>query len=1209
MSTRKSIIVLVILLLGLNIAYSQVDPELENLRTVIPPSPNVSSLGKFGEWPVSLYTGLPNIAIPIYTVKGRSLSVPISIDYHSSGIRVGEIASWVGLGWALNAGGCISRSVRGLPDEQGGFFGIGSNYPDPNNLCGTPINDNIFEELVASSATGQEDTQQDAYTLNVLGRSYRIVFNSDTVATTLPASNIKITGTFMQNVENVPSASSWTVVLEDGTKLLFGGAGTDSTGYVEMTNNSRFNGAIFPSTWYLQSMTSPTGETITFTYSVSNITQDTHFTQSDYVEYWSSTAALGTGTPIAFTNALAISTVPEIQTVSQLSLKTIESDLTRVYFIPSTTARIDLAGGVALAQIQVLSKSNNTYVENWLFNQIYTRCAGGNEYYQAGDVSDSTYWHYRLKLMSLKKEAIDNSAAETWSFAYNPTLLPSRRSYAQDYWGFFNGATSNTSLLPTVPFNPTACTLTSQASNQHYPFANEGFMLGLFQNLSPSPTAMQAETLTQITYPTGGSTVFNFEPNSLPSSQEVFVDTPVSLSILDNVNNPYVGSQSLTFTITKPEYVYYNYSATVSADVLTDLKTAEVTMAINNSSGDVVSVTCNAANSGAGGGISGGAASWVNLYLPGTYTLTLTTNAGSDEFTETGYDLTAGVSLSFQASHGVQPINKMVGGLRLNNLQEYDGVNPNPINSKYYVYDSAFIINPVDTVNDYVTSQLKVLQPTSTGDQYIYQLVTRNCSTKYSIGGIQGGTVGYAKVITYDGLNGANGYTVSSFTCDPLTQASLGASLAFPYPPDDQREWRNGLLINENTFTANGQLVRTVSNSYGFNQIFQYHNFNVGYQEINAGSLPNPCNSTAVGFCGTQPGCYPITNEEVEHLSSTQVAYDSYNGNPLVTSTSYYYDDALNMQPTHTVSQDSKGNTILTYSQTPLELSTINSSIPLTAAATAALDTMIARNMVGQPVESERYVGGVLNYKALTNYQLQPTGLVLPANMMVQNSTYPMETRVNFLEYDNYGNLLEQAKTNDLNHNYIYDYSANYPIAEIVNGDSTSIAYTSFESNGTGGWTLGGGSVDGTKGITGSSSYVASAPITRSGLNSAKTYVLSYWTTAASPFSVAGTISGYPVKGKSITLGSYTWTYYEYEITGVSTASVSGSSNIDELRLYPVKAQMTTYTYLPLVGMSSKCDVDNRVTYYYYDGLQRLQYIKDQDGNIIKTYQYHYKGQ
>jgi hypothetical protein len=104
---------------------------------------------------------------------------------------------------------------------------------------------------------------------------------------------------------------------------------------------------------------------------------------------------------------------------------------------------------------------------------------------------------------------------------------------------------------------------------------------------------------------------------------------------------------------------------------------------------------------------------------------------------------------------------------------------------------------------------------------------------------------------------------------------------------------------------------------------------------------------------------------------------------------------------------------------------------------------------------------------------------------------------------------------------------------------------------------------------------------------------------------ITGTQSGYPVKGK--TIGG--WTYYEHKITGQSSVTISGTGYIDELRLYPATAQMTTYTYLPSVGLSSQCDADNRVTYYQYDGFNRLKVLLDQDHNIIKTYQYHFLGE
>ncbi|HEY4108732.1 hypothetical protein, partial [Puia sp.] len=87
------------------------------------------------------------------------------------------------------------------------------------------------------------------------------------------------------------------------------------------------------------------------------------------------------------------------------------------------------------------------------------------------------------------------------------------------------------------------------------------------------------------------------------------------------------------------------------------------------------------------------------------------------------------------------------------------------------------------------------------------------------------------------------------------------------------------------------------------------------------------------------------------------------------------------------------------------------------------------------------------------------------------------------------------------------------------------------------------------------------------------------------------------------------WTYWEHKVTGVSSVVVSGGGNIDELRLYPSTAQMTTYTYQPLVGVTSQCDVASRLSNYGYDGFGRLSYVKDQDGNVVKRYCYNANGQ
>ena len=79
-----------------------------------PLSPEVASLGKYIDLPVSMYTGTANINIPIYNIKSGGIELPIYLSYHSSGIRVSEIASQVGLGWNLNMGGIVSRVPKGF---------------------------------------------------------------------------------------------------------------------------------------------------------------------------------------------------------------------------------------------------------------------------------------------------------------------------------------------------------------------------------------------------------------------------------------------------------------------------------------------------------------------------------------------------------------------------------------------------------------------------------------------------------------------------------------------------------------------------------------------------------------------------------------------------------------------------------------------------------------------------------------------------------------------------------------------------------------------------------------------------------------------------------------------------------------------------------------------------------------------------------------
>jgi len=60
--------------------------------------------------------------------------------------------------------------------------------------------------------------------------------------------------------------------------------------------------------------------------------------------------------------------------------------------------------------------------------------------------------------------------------------------------------------------------------------------------------------------------------------------------------------------------------------------------------------------------------------------------------------------------------------------------------------------------------------------------------------------------------------------------------------------------------------------------------------------------------------------------------------------------------------------------------------------------------------------------------------------------------KISFNQYDSYDNVLEQQKAGDMKQSYIWDYKSSLPIAEATNASVTDIAATSFESDGTGGF-------------------------------------------------------------------------------------------------------------------------------------------------------------
>jgi hypothetical protein len=63
---------------------------------------------------------------------------------------------------------------------------------------------------------------------------------------------------------------------------------------------------------------------------------------------------------------------------------------------------------------------------------------------------------------------------------------------------------------------------------------------------------------------------------------------------------------------------------------------------------------------------------------------------------------------------------------------------------------------------------------------------------------------------------------------------------------------------------------------------------------------------------------------------------------------------------------------------------------------------------------------------------------------------------------------------------------------------------------------------------------------------------------------------------------------------------------LNVLRSAMPNAMVTTYTYNPLIGITSMTDPKGYTIYYEYDDLNRLVRVKDEDGNIMSENKYHY---
>jgi len=118
---RKYVFVIALIFIFIDIINGQNPNNNTNKGAIIidlPRTPESQSFEKYGKIPVNESTGTVALTFPLMTLKGKKMEVPITLSYHTSGIKVSQEATWVGLGFDIIAGGRISVETKGNVDEN-----------------------------------------------------------------------------------------------------------------------------------------------------------------------------------------------------------------------------------------------------------------------------------------------------------------------------------------------------------------------------------------------------------------------------------------------------------------------------------------------------------------------------------------------------------------------------------------------------------------------------------------------------------------------------------------------------------------------------------------------------------------------------------------------------------------------------------------------------------------------------------------------------------------------------------------------------------------------------------------------------------------------------------------------------------------------------------------------------------------------------------
>ncbi|NVM62174.1 hypothetical protein FHW88_000450 [Mucilaginibacter sp. SG538B] len=1125
---------------------------------VLPPAPNAGQLGRFGGVGPSLFTGAAQQQIALFTIQTRDLKVPISLSYHSSGVKVDELASRTGLGWVLNFGGVINRTVYDVPDEFGTFKSPPTSF---NNRVPTLYN--YLKTAVQSDYTGQ-DTQPDVFNFNFNGISGKFILDSIKHPILIDESNLKIEPAF--------SGTTWNFKITDGngTQYFFGGSqATENTKTYTAggTTCGKTYGSPIPTAWYLNKIKSAKGDSIVFKYTPIN-----YFYSSAVSESLTRTPNTGAGASCPGTQTTCETLSNDI--VCGLSLSTQGVALAEVDFDQGKVtidniSRADVNGDVLISNINVYKSASTTVLKQFSLAYIYSN--SGTNYVSNRYIGGSE--KVRPFLQSVVEKDAGSVAAQKYLFSYDDINgLPPRLSFAQDHYGYFNGK-NNTIFVPP---------------------ADDPYIQGMFPafmgDRSPDSAYAKKGLLTKIVYPTGGSDSLVYEPHkglvtvAIPPPNKNVSQTVTGAGIRSAVT----ASTTSSVILKKAGGVFTLYCEGLGGsgtyDTLHQFAEAEVDDAATGSRLLYLKALPFETKTG-------------NVELdPGqTYTIKVTAYgsviAGNARLTYADGDVTYEQQLG------------QFGGMRIAKVITLDPAQNNTaIKRFYYAPLSNLSAHSSNTVIDAASILYYKDYKSITNCETFCTYKQGSSSSLYNLFVYDGDNVVYDSVIEGFGNNFENGGIEHLFTVRADIPAHIAMGNDVKGAPLSNIGWDNGHETNTNYFKRNGAgylYSRKIYNHFVNDSRAKETHY--GYVITNEYTIEhNPIASTDYDQFDVLQ--YNINSNWVYKDSTRTTEYDAQQNIISSHLEVNRYDNPKHFNLTRSQITKSNGQLLTTLTTYPQDYTT----------STTFINNLVTNHVLDVPVETVSYrqnadgintniISGVLrtykpdgkglvdsvygiktvNLIPLVSFKFSNAGFgVLPitgtAGAYAKSASY--ELRLNSISYDGFGNLTEQRVENGPFISYRWGYNSTYPIAKAANAEPNEFYYEGFEESTASGVTTGTGHT-GVK-------YTTNPLVTWTKPNT-RSFVISYWYRS----------------------GTGAWQFRKEQTYVGPNFTMSGGDSFDDIRICPADAQINSFTFDPMLGVTSSTDGKSETTYYEYDSFQRLMNVKDKDGNIVKHTDYHYSGQ